>query len=200
MTELIHLTPAQALRQNLRCTRREIPGTRRKLFDQAIRQHLLKLIDSSDVSSVAAFWPFDGEPDVIPLCGQLSGLGIEVALPKISASGNRMEFHSWQPRQPLEPNRFGIPEPSGGEKKTATDFSMLLVPLVGYDRDGNRLGMGSGYYDRYLQPLKNSLTAKIIGVAYSLQEADSIDPNDWDIPLHAVVNENGWFTFNHQSV
>ena len=69
------------------------------------------------------------------------------------------------------------------------------MPLVGYDHLGNRLGMGAGYYDRHLESLRNSSLPLRVGIAYSLQEIESLKQNDWDIPLHGVVNENGWFTF-----
>ena len=72
---------------------------------------------------------------------------------------------------------------------------MLLIPLVAYDQFGNRLGMGAGYYDRHLEPLRDVRTPLRIGIAYSLQELERIKKNDWDIPLHGVINENGWFEF-----
>jgi 5-formyltetrahydrofolate cyclo-ligase len=69
------------------------------------------------------------------------------------------------------------------------------MPLVGYDRFGNRLGMGCGYYDRCLESLRDLAAPLRVGIAYSLQEIDPLDKNTWDIPLHGVVNERGWFTF-----
>ena len=71
---------------------------------------------------------------------------------------------------------------------------MLLIPLVAYDCNGNRLGMGSGYYDRHLESIRDQPAPLRVGIAYSLQKIDPIEENDWDIPLHGVVNEHGWFT------
>lgn len=185
----------QSLRYDLRNMRREIAGPQRIQLDQAIRKHLAKLVESLVVSSLAAYWPFDGEPDIMPLCAQLAGDGVDIALPRISSSGKRMEFQAWQPGQILADNRFGIGEPVNAAKKSVADFSLILLPLVAYDPFGNRLGVGGGYYDRYLESARHSSTPLRVGIAYSLQEVKLIEQHDWDIPLHAVVNENGWFTF-----
>ena len=185
----------QALRDKLRSTRRDVSSRQRAQYDQAIHHHLLALIEDRSVSSLAAFWPFDGEPDMIPLYRQLLDQGIEIALPKIAAIGNGMEFHAWHADLELEQNRFGIPEPGKTEKISLSACPLLIMPLVGYDQLGNRLGMGSGYYDRHLESMRNSSLPLRIGIAYSLQEIEPLKQNDWDIPLHGVVNENGWFTF-----
>ena len=185
----------QALRDELRKLRRDIGNNERTQFDLAIRHHLLELIKAHSISSFAAFWPFDGEPDMIPLYRQLLGQGIRIALPKIAANGISMEFHAWHADLELEQNRFGIPEPGKTEKISLSACPLLIMPLVGYDHLGNRLGIGSGYYDRRLESLRDSPLPLRIGIAYSLQEIEPLKQNDWDIPLHGVVNENGWFTF-----
>lgn len=187
--------PRQALRAELRKLRREIGNIERAQFDLAIRQHLLALIEARSISSFAAFWPFDGEPDMIPLYRRLLDQGIKIALPKIAANGISMEFHNWHADLELEQNRFGIPEPGQTEKISLSTCPLLIMPLVGYDHLGNRLGVGSGYYDRRLESLRDSPLPLRIGIAYNLQEIEPLKQNDWDIPLHGVVNENGWFTF-----
>jgi 5-formyltetrahydrofolate cyclo-ligase len=199
MTESASQTPAQVsrqeLRRKLRDMRQDIASRQRVCLDQAIRQHLLRLVESRAASTLAAYWPFDGEPDMIPLCKQLFDKGVKIALPRIAETGNSMEFHAWRPGLILEQNRFGIYEPGKTEKRTLSDFAILIMPLVGYDRLGNRLGMGSGYYDRHLKSKRDSPTPLRVGIAYSLQERELISPGNRDIPLHGVVNENGWFTF-----
>ena len=120
----------------------------------------------------------------------------ELALPVISGDDNRgMDFYSWRIDTVLGKNRYGISEPKNTASIPLSGLEIVLIPLVGYDRFGNRLGMGAGYYDRYLQPTRASSTPLRVGIAYSLQEIDPFVKNKWDIPLHGVVNEHGWFTF-----
>jgi len=185
------------LRRSLRHRRVQLSKPLRNAHDKAIRQTILQLADSLDLQSIAAYLPFDGEPDLAPLCRQLISRGIELALPVISLHDDHtMKFHLWQDETVLKSNRYGIPEPQQTETMQAGDFDMLLIPLVGYDRFGSRIGMGSGYYDRHLENLRDSGSPLRVGVAYSLQETATIRKNNWDIPLHGVVNEHGWFTFD----
>lgn len=130
-----------------------------------------------------------------PLYRQLLEQGISIALPRIATNGQQMEFHAWRADLALEPNRLGIQEPGLTEIISLTDLPLLIMPLVGYDHLGNRLGIGSGYYDRHLESMRDSPLPLRIGIAYSLQEVERLKHNDWDIPLHGVINENGWFTF-----
>ena len=65
-----------------------------------------------------------------------------------------------------------------------------------YDKTGNRLGMGAGYYDRQLETLRDLHRPYRLGIAYSLQQVSLIRKNDWDVPLHGLVNEQGWISFH----
>jgi len=186
-----------SLRRDLRNKRLALPGSVRAGYDRDIQQHLLQLIKERTAHSIAAFWPFNGEPDVTPLFEPLQDAGCELALPVVSGGDDhRMQFHAWQRDLELVKNRYGIPEPLGTAIVAVQDLDLLLMPLVAYDRRGNRLGMGGGYYDRHLAILRESPRPLRVGIAYSLQEIDTLDDNSWDIPLHGIVNEHGWYTFN----
>ncbi len=138
-----------------------------------------------------------GEPDITPVYRQLLAAGHTLALPVISADVDQtMTFHSWRTDTVLASNKYGILEPQDSASVPLSRVDLLIMPLVAYDRHGNRLGMGAGYYDRHLQPLRDQQTPLRAGVAYSFQETGLIDINKWDIPLHGVVNEHGWFTFD----
>jgi len=189
------------LRRKLRSTRSTLPASVRNRHDAAIVQYLLQLVKSQGTGSIACYWPFNGEPDITPVYKPLIADGYELALPVISEGNDHtMVFHSWRADTELETNRYGIFEPQKTASIPLSSFDMLIMPLVGYDRFGNRLGMGSGYYDRCLESLRDSSAPLRVGIAYSLQEIEPLDVNEWDIPLHGIVNERGWFTFTHQNL
>jgi len=195
--ESIKTSAKASLRQKLRTKRGNLSARQRFTFDTAIRQHVAQLLDSRDFHSAACYWPFNGEPDITPLCKQLLNDGMELALPVISTThDNAMEFHRWEAETCLAENRYGILEPQTSISTPLSGIDVLFMPLVAYDRFGNRLGLGSGYYDRHLESLGESQAPLRVGIAYSLQEIEPIFTNSWDIALHAVVNEQGCFTFN----
>jgi 5-formyltetrahydrofolate cyclo-ligase len=104
---------------------------------------------------------------------------------------------------PLYNNRFGIAEPlhaSHDRRTKLRSLDLILMPLVAFDNRGNRLGMGGGFYDKTLASLNASCTSwshpKRIGIAYAMQGVDVIPGEHWDVPLDAVVTENGLHWFN----
>ena len=184
------------LRKELRQTRRDIPASLRATYDEAISKHLLDLIDDQHVQSVAAYCAFDGEPDLKSVCRKLINDARIVALPVVSEDSNGlMEFHRWSTDTPIFKNQYGISEPQKSNPMPVSGFDMLLIPMVAYDKSGSRIGMGAGYYDRHLESIRELSTPVRVGVAYSRQEINSIKQNQWDIPLHGVVNEDGWTSF-----
>ena len=184
------------LRIKLRSRRCELPTASRTRYDNAICQHLQQLVTARKARSIACYWPFNGEPDILPLCQQLMANDHLLALPVVAdKTDNLMTFHAWDENSTLVKNRYGICEPVQSASVPVTSFDLLLMPLVGYDMSGNRIGMGAGYYDRHLEQLRDSTAPLRVGIAYSLQEIAPIEKNKWDIPLHGVVNEHGWFTF-----
>ena len=89
----------------------------------------------------------------------------------------------------LLPNRYGIPEPCTHSVIDPGQLDYLLVPLLGFDRHGNRLGMGGGYYDRALAKCTGARRPFTLGVAFSFQEIAAMEPQPWDIPLDGIVTE-----------
>jgi len=168
----------------------------RSVFDQAIKQSLLELVENTGARKLAAFWPFDGEPDLEPAMEALSDNGVLICLPLIIQTSEdiSLEFHSWSPDTVMTRNRFGIPEPVDGDVTAVTDLDLLLMPLVAWDESGHRLGMGSGYYDRVLSSQSDSCKPLRIGIAYELQKTAHVPSDAWDIPMHHVITEKGRFT------
>lgn len=164
--------------------------------DEAIIAHLLKAIDRTSPLSIGAFLGFDGEPDLRPLLEKLHNARLRVGLPVIhSTKPGIMSMHEWTPSTALQQNRYGIDEPRGTPLMQVSDLDWALVPLAAFDANGTRLGMGGGFYDRWLkdgqpdQPLR-------LGVAYACQQLTSLPRETWDLPLDGVVTEHGRISFS----
>ena len=97
-----------------------------------------------------------------------------------------MDFYSWSIKDPLYVNRYGIPEPVYNKKIYP---NVLIIPMVGYDEDLNRLGYGGGFYDRYLQKFSKDRKILKIGLAYTFQKIKKIPINKYDIKLDFIFTE-----------
>ena len=136
----------------------------------------------------------DGEIDPALILSSANQLSKQCFLPVIDPkSENSLYFASFNANTKLQPNRYGILEPVfiDSEIQPVTKMDLLLMPLVGFDRTGNRMGMGGGYYDRTLAFMKGiekpALT--LVGLAHSGQEVSQISSQSWDIPLHLIATE-----------
>lgn len=184
------------LRSDLRQRRASLDEVHRNILDTAINTHLVNYVRGEDHRTVAAFLAFDGEPDLGLALRELEQLGITLALPVVHEAPGResMSFCRWTTSQALKPNRYGIAEPVGFEEIPLPKIDLMLLPLVGWDRQGNRLGMGASYYDRALQPFAQAKRPVRMGVGYAAQETPLVPAEPWDIPLQIMLTENGWFT------
>jgi 5-formyltetrahydrofolate cyclo-ligase len=184
------------LRTELRQRRALLDDIHRNILDTAINTHLVNYARQEKVKTVAAYLAFDGEPDLGQALAELENEGVALALPVVHKipGRNTISFHLWTADDALEPNRYGILEPVNTPEVPLVMIDLMLIPLVGWDRAGNRLGMGASYYDRALQPLARQQRPVRTGVAYSAQETARIPVDPWDVPLHAMLTEHGWFT------
>ena len=184
------------LRSELRARRAAISSARREALDAAINRHLVEYAHTARLSDIAAYFAFDGEPDLLPALQALEAGGVTIALPIVRkvAGRNTIVFGRWTRNCRMVPNRYGILEPTGTEEILIPQFDIALIPLVGWDRRGTRLGMGASYYDRAFQPFAQSPRPMRMGVAYEAQERGGLPLDPWDIPLHAMLTEKGWFT------
>lgn len=134
---------------------------------------------------IGFYWPFQGEIDLRFLVESFVGLGSEAALPVVAEKLKPLEFWSWQPRTELVRGIWNIPIP---RERNSVQPTVLLVPLIGFDAVGHRLGQGGGYYDRTLAAsVKKPLT---VGVGYEFGRLDTIHPQPHDIPMDAIVTES----------
>ncbi len=136
-------------------------------------------------ASVGVYAASDGEVDLAPLVEACWRLGVDVSLPVVGDRG-AMRFARYRRCEPMRRNRFDILEPV---EPAATAPVLVLAPLVAFDADGNRMGRGGGYYDRYFAAHP---AAQRIGIAHECQRAPALPASDHDVPLAAVVTERGW--------
>ncbi|MEE8494892.1 MAG: 5-formyltetrahydrofolate cyclo-ligase [Xanthomonadales bacterium] len=195
-TETSRKTKKTALRNELRARRRLLNESDRLALNASINHFLAKFIAEHRPTTIAAFWPFDGEPNLLPTLEAADQQGIRIALPVIrqGPAGRSLIFAQWSTAAEVVKNRYGIPEPRGSPEIPLINIDLLLMPLVGWDESGNRLGMGAGLYDRALAPLSQFDVPIRAGVAYQIQKVPSVPNESWDIRLHMLLSETGWFT------
>ena len=100
------------------------------------------------------------------------------------------DFFRWSVKDPLSINKYGIPEPVSSKNEYP---DILLVPVVAYDKNLNRIGYGGGFYDRYLSKINKRKKTIKIGLAYSFQEVKKISMNKYDVKLDFIVTEKGFY-------
>ncbi len=112
-------------------------------------------------------------------------------------NSNRMSFFVHRLEAPLTRNRFGIKEPPLRAPWINTRaLDLVLAPLVAFDDQGNRLGMGGGFYDRHFGNLPQCLRPLLVGVAHEVQRARALPAAPWDVPLDGILTEAGWRSFS----
>lgn len=151
---------------------------------------------------IACYFPVDSEIDPYPVLYRAIDMGKSVYLPVLVPLGtNRLWFAPYQPDCKMTLNQYGIPEPQVPKSKLLAPraLDLVLTPLVGFDKNCNRLGMGGGYYDRTFAFLRNRqswIKPRLLGIAYDLQRVNSLPHEDWDVPLYGVATESGLFLRN----
>lgn len=133
---------------------------------------------------IAGTWPLPGEIDTRPLLAALAARGCTIALPQTPDEPGPLLFRRHHPGEALQTGRFGTRVPAG-DLLTPT---LILVPLLAFDRAGGRLGQGGGFYDRTLAALPNALA---LGTAFAAQEVDKVPRSPHDRPLAAILTERG---------
>ena len=134
---------------------------------------------------LGGYYPYNYEIDIMPLVEKFQRLNYSITLPKIGMN-SEMNFFQWSTKDPLSINKFGIPEPISNKTKFP---DILLVPLLAFDKNFNRIGYGGGFYDRYINRLKKIKKIITIGVAFSFQKIKKIPVEKYDIKLDFVVTE-----------
>jgi len=188
-----------SLRQQLRQARRALSQQQQVDHADLLAQRLISFLPSTPALRVGVTAAFDGEIDPFPATLALQRAGHSTYLPLLRAD-KHLDFALWQADSVMVANQFGILEPQGAMPVAVGALDVLLVPLVGVDRQGSRLGMGGGYYDRTLGSV--SKRPYLIGIAHQCQLVDTLPVQPWDVPLDALITEQQlieWHLFPLQS-
>ena len=143
--------------------------------------------------NIAAFWSTSDEPQLQPLLQQwVEEEGYRVSLPVVTADNAPLQFKLWTPGAPMQEGAYGIQEPVG---ESAPLPDLILVPTLGYTRQGDRIGYGKGYYDRTLAAMKaqgHAFTS--IGIAWATGDlsSEAHTPAPHDVRLDSILTDKGW--------
>ncbi|HEX5842494.1 MAG TPA: 5-formyltetrahydrofolate cyclo-ligase [Pseudomonas sp.] len=182
----------QLLRRELRARRRQLSTYQQRQAAHALSRRLWQQPEIRQARHIALYWPADGEISPLHFARQAQARGHRLFLPVLMEFPQpHLRFARWQPGLRLRRNRFGIPEPASTPRRHARELDVILLPLVGFDAQGGRLGMGGGFYDRTLAFMQARAKAgpRLLGLAHEAQRVDALQQAPWDIPLQAVVSD-----------
>ncbi len=183
----------RALRAELRAARAKIPRSQRAAAAQAIAQHLARSHWLAPGRRIALYVALRSEVDLTPLIELARRRGCEIYLPRIeSARARTMRFV--RIGAGLRRGRFSITEPLGHATIKPTFLQVIVLPTLGVDRRGVRLGYGAGYYDRALQFRRHRRAwrgPKLVAAVFDAQRVDTIPAEPHDVPVDAIVAASG---------
>ncbi|MGF6091420.1 5-formyltetrahydrofolate cyclo-ligase [Pseudomonas sp. 18173] len=193
------LLPRPQLRRMLRKARRALtPSQQRQaacgLYKQLAQQPLFRR-----ARHISLYLPTDGEIDPRLLLRAAQRRGKATYLPVLSAwPRTKMVFQRIRPGEKLKPNRFRILEPRANlaRQRKVWALDLVLLPLVGFDDVGGRLGMGGGFYDRslaYLARRQDWRKPTLLGLAHECQKVERLAQASWDVPLQGTVTDKAWY-------
>ena len=188
-----------ALRRKLRQARRQLTPAQQRLAASRLYRQLAQHPVFRRARHIALYLPNDGEIDPGLLLRAAQRRGKATYLPVLNPwPRTRMVFQRMKPGERLRRNRFGIFEPviRSARQRRVWALDLLLMPLVGFDGKGGRLGMGGGFYDRslaYRAMRKKSHKPTLLGLAHECQRVDQLPLESWDVPIQGTVTDQGWY-------
>ncbi len=191
------MTSTANLRKTIRQKRLALSDADRALHAALLFDHLVTHPLFQRSKRIAGFIANDGEMDPERVLDRALQQHKQCFLPVLNQlHGNRLWFAPYRDGSLLTNNRYGIPEPDLFPPKPIPIWSLdlVLTPLVAFDSDGGRVGMGGGYYDRTFTHPKRSANRRrpfLLGVAHGFQETSRIKLNPWDVPLDGIATERG---------
>ncbi|MBC3257018.1 MULTISPECIES: 5-formyltetrahydrofolate cyclo-ligase [Pseudomonas] len=198
MTEPAPLSRPQ-LRRMLRKARRALTPSEQRQAALGLYRQLAQHPLFRRAKHISLYLPTDGEIDPRLLLRAAQRRGKATYLPVLSAwPRTKMVFQRVRRGDKLSPNRFGILEPrvNAHQQRKVWALDLVLLPLVGFDSEGGRLGMGGGFYDRslaYLARRKSWRKPTLLGLAHECQQVDRLAQASWDVPLAGTVTDKHWY-------
>lgn len=177
------------LRKSLRRVRTAIPAAQRRRCARHAARRLLRWRSLNRARHIAVYLSVRSELSTAPLIAQLLRRGHRLWAP-VTGSDARMRFAPLHAHTSLRRGALGLPQVARARPlRTARGLDLILVPLLGFDAQGRRLGNGGGYYDRALAGMRGR--SKLVGHAFAAQEVAEVPGEPWDVRLGAVVTERG---------
>jgi 5-formyltetrahydrofolate cyclo-ligase len=174
------------LRAHIRQQRKAQDPAAQLAAANAVSAHLTQLPGWPEASRIALYLANDGELDTSSVEALCRNEGKQLFLPVIKAN-NALEFARWHTNVTLQVNRFGIPEPGAdAERCCASALDIVILPLVAWDLQGGRLGMGGGFYDKTLAGVHGPI---LIGLAHTMQQVPCVPNDPWDVSMDFVVTD-----------
>lgn len=181
------------IRSNIREKRRALNPSQQRMASEQLAKLLCRQDFFQRAKRIGIYLANDGEIDPSAIVTAAFRAKKACFLPLIDPlKANSLHFAEYQLGDTLHKNRFGILEPQFRSTAITPPWSLdlILLPLVAFDRAGNRLGMGGGFYDRTLAPRPGKPNnVKLIGLAHQCQEVSGLSPQSWDIPLHKIATD-----------
>lgn len=180
----------QQLRLQIRQRRQALSSEHQQQASNQLLQQLINHPKVQAAGKIALYLANDGELDPMLIIKALWQLDKEVYLPVIHPfHSGQMMFIRYQAHTKMIPNTFGIPEPELDVTKVCPvdQLDIVFTPLVAFDAEGNRMGMGGGYYDRTLQHWQENQRPYPIGLAHECQQVEHLEQQHWDVPLAEII-------------
>lgn len=179
----------QQIRAEIRKIRANLTALQQEKTAQSVTEQALNLIDQRQAKNIALYFSFDGEISTKALIQSLWAQNKNVYLPVLHPfTQHHLLFLHYLPDTPMKQNQFGIWEPKLNVQNVLplNELDILFTPLVAFDKQGNRLGMGGGFYDRTLQNWQNKSFIPV-GLAHQCQQVENLPTEHWDVPLFDIL-------------
>ena len=174
----------KAERARLLEARRTMPANEHRRASGTIMQELLLRLRPASHGLTGCYWPFRREFNCVPYMREILKHGGEVALPVVIARGQPLEFRCWGEHTTMESGVWNIPHPASGPSVFP---SVLVIPLVGFDDEGYRLGYGAGYYDTTVASF--AVRPLLVAVGFENSRMPTIYPQPHDEPMDVIITE-----------